>query len=142
MSGHSSFLRRRKLESNIKGPQDLAGKVIGADRGSTSEEYLTGANLAISGRYRNSAEMFADLDRGVLEAVVHDLPALHYHAGTEGKGKVKIVGKMFDKQDYGFLLPEDSPLKEPIDWALLRLMENGTIGAIHDKWFAAAEEQR
>jgi ABC-type amino acid transport substrate-binding protein len=89
MSGHSSFLRRRKLESNIKGPQDLAGKVIGADRGSTSEEYLTGANLAISGRYRNSAEMFADLDRGVLEAVVHDLPALHYHAGTEGQGKVK-----------------------------------------------------
>jgi len=135
----SSFFTLSELKSSINSPQDLAGKRIGAVSGSTSEQYLTEEHLTIAKSYRNAAEMFADLGNGSLDAVVHDMPTLQYYAITDGKGKVSVVNDLFDKQDYGFLYPEHSRLKEPIDRALLKLTENGTVAEFHRKWFEAVK---
>lgn len=135
----SSFFTLHKLRSYIEGPQDLDGKRVGVVRSSTSEEYMEHQRLAVAETYPGALDMFKALDEGYLNAVVHDLPTLQYYAGNEGQGRVQVVGRMFGKQDYAFLLPEGSKLKESVDRALLKLIENGTIATIHSKWFGGEE---
>lgn len=131
----TSDITLHKIRSNINGPKDLDGKLVGVVKGSTSDTYLVQEHLGILDEYVNEEELFAHLQEGGLDAIVLDLPTLQYYANTEGKGKVKIVGKMFNKQDYAFLYPEGSKLNETINRILLKLCENGTVSNIHKKWF-------
>jgi ABC-type amino acid transport substrate-binding protein len=52
-----------------------------------------------------------------------------------------VVGKVFNKQDYAFLLPENSPLKETLDRTLLKFFENGTMDALNHTWFGSPTQQ-
>jgi polar amino acid transport system substrate-binding protein len=54
---------------------------------------------------------------------------------TEGKGKVRLTGSIFRKEQYGIALPTDSPLREQINNALLRIEQSGEYERIYDKWF-------
>jgi len=135
----SSHITVHKLRSNINGPQDLDGKQVGVVKGSTSEEYLAEKHLVVTEGYASSIELFSHLAEGDLDAIVHDLPTLQYYVNTEGRGKVEVVGKMFNKQDYAFLYPESSRLNESINRALLKLIENGTVATLHRKWFGEPE---
>jgi ABC-type amino acid transport substrate-binding protein len=72
---------------------------------------------------------------GLLDAVVYDAPNLLYYAHREGKGKVKVVGKLFDLQDYGVALRRGSDLRKRINLAILDLIESGKLHAIKVKWF-------
>jgi ABC-type amino acid transport substrate-binding protein len=109
-------------------------------KGSTSDKYLAKEHLGILEGYVNEKELFSHLEEGGLDAIVLDLPSLQYYANTAGKGKVKIVGKMFNKQDYAFLYPEGSKLNETINRILLKLCENGTVSNIHKKWFGKSRD--
>jgi ABC-type amino acid transport substrate-binding protein len=55
---------------------------------------------------------------------IYDSPNLLFYANREGKGKVTVVGKIFEPQDYGLALPQGSPLREKINRAILKLMES------------------
>ncbi len=72
-----------------------------------------------------------------MDAVVYDAPVLQHFASQRGKGKVKVVGLIFQEQSYGIALQIDSPLREEINIALLRLVESGIYKEIHDKWFGS-----
>ena len=58
-------------------------------------------------------------------------------ADQKGKGKVKVVGLIFQEQSYGIALQFNSPYREKINVALLKLVENGIYKEIHDKWFGS-----
>jgi len=73
--------------------------------------------------------------KGDVEAVVYDAPNLLYYANSEGKGKVTVVGKIFQPQDYGLALPQGSPLREKINLVILSLIESGEFERIKLKWF-------
>jgi ABC-type amino acid transport substrate-binding protein len=62
---------------------------------------------------------------------------LQHYALKKGKGRVKVVGLVFQEQNYGIALQVKSPLREEINIALLRLVENGVYKEIHDKWFGS-----
>ena len=48
-----------------------------------------------------------------------------------------MVGLIFQEQSYGIALQVGSPLREAINIALLRLVENGSYKEIHDRWFGS-----
>lgn len=135
----SSDITLHQLHDYINGPKDLLGKQVGVVKGSTSEGYLRREHLGNLHEVNNVQELFAQLQQGGLDAVVHDLPTLEYYAHGVGLGKVKVVGKMFDRQDYAFLLQDASQLKEPLDRTLLKLGENGTMADLNKKWFGNEE---
>ena len=137
----SSDITLHELRSYIEGPKDLAGKKVGVVKGSTSEQFMEREHLGQLVTTANATTMYRLLEEGKLAAVVHDLPTLQYHAATAGKGKVKLVGQMFNKQDYAYLLPENSRYKERIDRSLLKLIENGTMHELETKWFGTGQEQ-
>ena len=54
------------------------------------------------------------------DAMVYDAPILRYTAKHDLGGAVTVLPNVFDHQDYGFALPDGSPLREPINRALLK----------------------
>lgn len=81
----TSDITLHKIRSNINGPKDLDGKLVGVVKGSTSDTYLAQEHLGILEEYVNEEELFAHLQEGGLDAIVLDLPTLQHYANTEGK---------------------------------------------------------
>ena len=125
-----------ELNTNIQGIQDLRGKKVATVIGTTAEKYLNSEHLDQIG-YKTKEEVYLALNDREIDAMVYDAPALHYYASQEGEGKVKIVGKLFDPQDYGIALPLNSPYRQDINVALLKLKEDGTYQQINNKWFGS-----
>ena len=123
-----------RLQSNIKGPQDLAGKRVATIAGSTSANYLNQQKIE-SQEFKQIAETFAALNNSEVDAVVFDAPILLYYAAHDGKGKVQVVGSIFRKESYAIALPTGSPYRKLINNALLSLQEKGKYQEIYDKWF-------
>jgi ABC-type amino acid transport substrate-binding protein len=105
----SSDLTMHSLRVNINGPEDLVGRRVGVVSGTTSDEYMSEQHAVIY-KFNKIEYAFKSLLEGLLDAVVYDAPNLLYYAHREGKGKVKVVGKLFDLQDYGVALRRGSDL--------------------------------
>jgi ABC-type amino acid transport substrate-binding protein len=130
----------QEVQSKIKSPDDLRDKLVATASGTTSETTLNnlGANVVTVAKIE---EGYVKLLNDEVDAVVYDIPALKYYANGEGKGKVVLVGGIFESQKYGFALQPGSKLREPINRELLELKENGKNGEkstyekIYEKYF-------
>jgi polar amino acid transport system substrate-binding protein len=123
-----------QLQSNIKGPQDLAGKRVGTIAGTTSVNYLKQQKIEAT-EFKQTDEAYAALNDRNIDAMVFDAPILLYYAAHDGKGKVQVVGNVFRKESYAIALPNGSPYRKQINNAILSLQEKGTYQEIYDKWF-------
>ncbi len=85
------------------------------------------------------AECVAALQGGKVKAVVYDAPLLQYAVNQAGDDKLQMVGTVFDRQNYAFALQDGSPLREPINRALLSLTERGVGAELRKKWFGDTE---
>jgi ABC-type amino acid transport substrate-binding protein len=130
----SSDLTLYNLKMDIQGPEDLIGKRVGVIKGTTSEEYLREAPSEIF-KFEDAEQMYNALDVKAVDAVVYDAPVLRYYTNTKGRGKVEVVGKLFDRQYYGIVVQQGSALREEINRDLLALEESGEYAAILEKWF-------
>lgn len=134
----SSVLTVQQLASSIKGPDNLDGKRIATVKGSTAAEYL--ANRPIKKiEFELIEDAFESLEAERVDAVVYDAPVLKNYAAKDGVGKVSVVGPVFERQRYGIALKPNSPYREPINQALLKIIENGTYDEIYQKWFGETE---
>lgn len=132
----SSDLTMANLKSNINGPQDLWGRRVAVVEGTTSYNYMKKERSYLE-VYDKVEDTYNALLQGKIDAVVYDAPNLLYYANGEGKGKVTVVGKIFEPQDYGLALPQGSPLREKINRAILTLLESDELERIRTKWFGA-----
>ncbi|MGL4636829.1 MAG: transporter substrate-binding domain-containing protein [Beijerinckiaceae bacterium] len=135
----TTALTVQQLKGDINGPEDLPGKKVATVTGSTAAAYLRNNNAAVI-ENATIAGAIAQLMNKQADAVVFDAPVLLYFAAQEGKGKVNVVGNIFRKEAYGILFPQESPLRKPVNEALLKLKENGTYDIIYRKWFAKEEK--
>jgi polar amino acid transport system substrate-binding protein len=131
----TTSLTVQQLSGTIKGPDDLPGKRVATISGSTSAAYLQKSNIQAL-EVEQISQAYEDLLKGKIEAVVFDSPVLLYYAANEGKGKVEVVGPIFQKENYGILLSINSPFRKPINNAILRLQEKGIYQALYTKWFS------
>ncbi len=60
---------------------------------------------------------------GDIDAMVYDAPLLRYLARTEFLGAVKVLPARFKRQNYGIAMPTGSALREPVNRALLQIIE-------------------
>jgi ABC-type proline/glycine betaine transport system substrate-binding protein len=126
----------QELQGSITGPQDLYGKKVATVEKSAAADYLTAQGIKTA-KLEDIEKACYLLETGEVDAVVYDAPVLQHYAVQKGKGKVKVVGLIFQEQSYGIALQIDSPYREEINIALLRLVEDGVYKEIHDKWFGS-----
>lgn len=126
----------KELRGAINGPQDLFGKKVATVEKSSAADYLTDQGLTVV-TVEDIEKACHLLETGKVDAVVYDAPVLQHYALQKGKGKLKVVGLIFMEQSYGIALHVNSPYREEINIALLRLEESGIYKEIHDKWFGS-----
>jgi polar amino acid transport system substrate-binding protein len=80
--------------------------------------------------------MFSALKSNRADAVVFDAPILSYFAANDTDNMVKLVGRVFKPEQLGIALQVDSPYRDQINRALLKLSEEGKVQAIYDDWFS------
>jgi polar amino acid transport system substrate-binding protein len=130
----TATLTVHQLTGSIHGVTDLPGKRIATVRATTGSEYLAAQHINAV-EVEQIEDAYTLLESGQVQAIVFDAPVLLYHAETKGKGAVQVVGPALKDEYYGIALPAGSPLRKPINEALLELMQDGTYTEIHEKWF-------
>ena len=124
------------LQENVESINDLDNRSVATVAGSTSADFLAKRDIAFAG-YDNPGEMLAAFEDGAVDAVVFDGPILAYYVTEQANGNVRLINKVYRPENYGIALPSGSPLREEINRALLALREDGSYGALVDKWFGA-----
>jgi len=126
-----------KGDSAVQSYLDLAGKKVGAVKGSTSAANLKQVTPdAEVVTFDSFATLVAGLESGKVEAITSDqliLQALAQGAKTKG---LRIAGDRFSTEPYGIAVRENqSELRDALDEALQGIWENGRWQLIYDTWF-------
>ncbi len=130
----TTSLTVQQLQGEISSVSDLPGHIVATTAGSTAATYLKEHRIPVQEVAKIEQAYDALLSKKA-DAVVFDSPVLLFYAANEGKGKVEVVGSIFREENYGIVLPNDSPYRKQINRVLLSLKENGTYQALYDKWF-------
>jgi polar amino acid transport system substrate-binding protein len=128
----------QQLQGSISGPDDLPGKAVGTTAASTSAAYLKAKQARVQ-EFQAITDAFAALEKGKLDAVVFDAPVLLYHAANAGRGKTRVVGPIFKRENYGILFPRGSDLRKRVNEALLTMREDGSYDTLFNKWFTVED---
>ena len=123
--------------SDIASPDDLAGKKIGTQRGTTGYIYCTddfGEDSVVA--YDNGLNAVQALNNGQVDAVVIDnAPAKEYVAANPG---LKVLETSYAEEDYAIGMNKDNTaLVEAVNAALEELKADGTLQSIVDKYITA-----
>jgi len=114
----TSTLTVTTLGSPVHGPGDLPSVVVGAVAHTTSESYLRDHRISFR-TYKTAPEGLLALIDDRIEAFVYDEPILRYLVNKSFKGTLEVLDATFERQDYGIVLPQGSPLRESINRVLL-----------------------
>jgi len=128
-----------KAGSTYAAPEDLKGKKVGAQSGTTgfawAEENLKPAGATIV-PFSKTSEAFAALEAGNVDAVVNDLP-ITADIVKQKADKLAVVSEIPTGEQYGFAVAMENPeLATAINAALKTLKDSGKYQEIYDKWFA------
>jgi len=133
-AGVAATFALNEVRGQIHSPRDLFGKQVATIRKSTAAEYLSRQGMDLE-LYERETDAYEDLMAGKVDAMVYDAPVLQHHTANKGKGLVETAGLVFQKINYGVALPQDSPLREPVNLALLTLIEQKKYQKLYEKWF-------
>ena len=123
-------------DSDIASPDDLVGKKIGTQRGTTGYIYCSddfGEDSVVA--YDSGLTAVQALNNGQVDAVVIDnAPATEYVAANPG---LKVLDTSYAEEDYAIGMAKGSALEDAINKALEELKADGTLQSIVDKYINA-----
>jgi polar amino acid transport system substrate-binding protein len=114
----AASLTLSELETPSYTVEDLPRIRVASVKGSTSAEYLTDHRIAFGG-YSDVGTALKATAQGQVDAVVYDAPILRYLISTEMPEKLTVLPRKLERQDYAFGLPSGSPLREPLNRAVI-----------------------
>lgn len=123
-------------DSAIATPDDLAGKKIGVQQGTTGDIYTTDDyGDEFINRFNKGMEAVQALQQGKIDAVViDDQPAKTFVAENEG---LKILETEYVEEDYALALQKgNDELLQKINDAIKELKEDGTFDEIVAKYIS------
>ena len=74
------------------------------------------------------------------DAVVYDAPILKHQTYRDYPGDAFVLPVTFERQNYAFALPSNSPLREPINQILLRTTSDPNWDDVLATYFGASQE--
>jgi polar amino acid transport system substrate-binding protein len=111
-----------ELRGKVRGFNDLYQARVGSLAGSEGLNFLIKKGVAVI-PFKNTQEgLQAVADRKV-DAFVQDEKILGYNIKREFPGRLQVVGGTFDEYFVSIALQQGSPLRKPINKALLKLMK-------------------
>lgn len=127
-----------KADSGFKSSEDLAGKIVAVQLGTSGESLLNGDLADLAATFDSVLtcdsflKCFTELQGGAVDAVFVDMPvAASYVAKHEG---LNIIDEELGAEQYGIAYRSgDAELCKTVDEAVQALVENGTYAKIAEK---------
>lgn len=124
-----------KEGSDIKSLEDLEGKTVAAQQGTTglelAKEELGGSEIR---PYPEGPDAVNALKSGTVEGVIIDAPVAQN--AVEKSGGVEIAEKVPTEETYGIAVAQgDTELLDEINKGLEEVEKDGTYKKIYEKWF-------
>ena len=126
-------------DSDVTSLDDLAGKTIGVQTGTTGETYANenkpdGATVQA---FPDASALFAALQADTIQGVLQDLPVNSDRATKDDK--VTVVETFKTGEQYGFVVAKDNTdLQATINDGLKTAQDDGTYDEIYAKYFPNA----
>lgn len=123
-------------DSDITCVDDLTGKTLGVQLGTTGDIYAGDVEGATVERYNKGFEAVQAMMTGKIDAVIIDQePAKAFVAENEG---IKILEEKFTEEDYAMAIAKDNDeLVEAVNEALATLKASGKLDEIVAKYIKA-----
>ncbi|MGB2569433.1 glutamate ABC transporter substrate-binding protein [Micromonospora citrea] len=121
-----------KNDSTLSGPEDLDGKVVCSNAGSTSARRIRSQYPKVRlQQYDSDYRCLTDLESGAVDAMsTDDVVLLGYSMRPQYAGKFKLVGKTFSEEPYGIgMRKKDRAGCERINQILLAAARDGSYQA-------------
>jgi polar amino acid transport system substrate-binding protein len=140
----TAALMKRADDKTIAKPEDIAGKAVGGQKGTSQLAQLKAFSAKLPKpvdikEYVDNNQSYADLAAGRIDASVNSLPNLAY-AASQRSDTFAVVLPAFGTPTYfswvGRL--DDATLVNAVDAALVKLEDDGTMAKIQKKWFGQA----
>jgi len=124
-----------KEGSDIKSLEDLDGKTVAVQQGTTGQELakeeLGGSEVR---PYPEGPDAVNALKAGTVEGVIIDAPVAQN--AVEKSGGVEIAEKVPTEEEYGIAVAQgETELLEEINKGLEEVLDDGTYKTIYEKWF-------
>ena len=111
-----------ELRGKIHGFNDLYHARVGCIAGSEGFAFLAKRGIAAI-PFESLKVGLAAVERRKIDAFVQDEKILQYVIKTEFPGRIQVVGGTFDEYFVSIALQQNSPLRKPINQALLKFMK-------------------
>jgi polar amino acid transport system substrate-binding protein len=137
----TAALMKRADDKSIAKPEDIAGKTVGGQKGTSQLEQLKAFSAKLPKpvdvkEYVDNNQSYADLAAGRIDAAVNSLPNLAY-AAAQRSDAFAVVLPAFGQPTYfswvGRL--EDATLLDAINAAIVKVEADGTMAKIQKTWF-------
>ncbi|MDI6694749.1 MAG: basic amino acid ABC transporter substrate-binding protein [Anaerolineales bacterium] len=129
----------RSDNTDIQSKDDLSGKTVGVQLGTTGDiqaQKIAGANVK---SYDDIGLAFQDLINGQIDAVIADNPLALGYIG-QNPGKLKTVGEVFTDEFYGIAVCKtNTELLAKINKALAEVKAEGKIDELTAKWITSGQ---
>ncbi|MDJ0846420.1 transporter substrate-binding domain-containing protein [Crocosphaera sp.] len=113
-------------------PEDIRGQQIAVISGTTGEKWAQ----TYQARILPSITLEGAVDRlksGQAQGVIFDVPALKYYLYQHPEEPLKVANLSITFEDYGLVLPLDSPLIRELNIAIIQLKQSGRLDEIIDR---------
>lgn len=122
-------------DSDIAAIDDLAGRTVGVQQGTTGEAYTNeNAPEATITAFPSDAEMYQALQAGQVDALLQDLPVNLEHTRD---GDYEIVEEYSTDETYGFAMKKDNTaLVDAVNEQLTALRDGGGYDEIYNTYFS------
>jgi polar amino acid transport system substrate-binding protein len=137
----TAALIKRANDKSIMKPEDIAGKTVGGQKGTSQLAQLKAFAAKLPKpveikEYIDNNQALADLAAGRIDAAVNSLPNLAY-AAAQRSDTFAVVHPPFGEPTYfswvGRL--DDQTLMDAINAAIVKVEADGTMATIQEKWF-------
>ena len=131
-----------KQDSTVTSMDGLKGKTLGAIAASSGEAWLK-KNQAAMGigdlkSYNTQDNLILDVKNGRIDGAVGEIAGFQY-AMTKQPG-FKLAIRIPTGEHFAVMMKKGSPLLKPVNDAISAMKTDGTMAAIHKKWFGTDAE--
>ena len=127
--------------TDIAGPDDLAGRKVGVQLGTTGDIWLTESTQAEVVRYDENTLAFQALAAGDVDAAVADSPTAAEIVRANPEMNLKVLPDVYTDELYGIAVRKERPeVLEAINTGLAAVKASGKYDEIYNKWLGMPEE--